>query len=244
MRENWTTEPEAIRTEINQLRTRHTPLAFLQNSQNLQLAIIKATHQVKELEVLIVRQESEMENLIDECLFFYHLQGTALRGFRCQPLRKSNKLLGLKFPTEIFFVERRQNPRLSTPKTASAIFSFANRQLPINSTVLNLSLEGACLIGKIPAQIRVDTAIMPLTLVLFTDEKNQVETRIQIAEAWVVWSNSELDGELEQEFGITFHLTGKERQNLENYLVTLGLANSLALSAPAPVAAIATNPCK
>lgn len=247
MRENWTTEAETIRAEINLLRTHRTPLAFLQEAENPQLAIIKATHQAKEMEVLIVQQATEVENLTNECLFFYRPQGAALRGFRCQPLHKINKLLGLKFPTEIFLVERRQYPRVPTPESAMAVFSFANRQRPLKSTVRNLSLEGARLLGQGATPARVGTTITPLTVSLYSGKNNQSEFRIHIAEALVVWCKKEEKNG--QEFAISFQLTGSERQHLENYLATRAMetARGQAATSSAPTVVLTpppSNPCK
>lgn len=247
MRENWTTETETIRNELNLLRTSRTQLAFLQEAAPPQLAIIKATQQVKDLEVLIVQQAKEVENLSDECLFFYRPQGAALRGFRCQPLRKINKLLGLKFPTEIFLVERRQHPRLTTPESALAVFSIANRQRPLKTTVRNLSQQGARLLGQGGPHPRVGTTITPLTLSLYSGKNNQSEFRIQMAEALVVWCKKvEEEG---QEFGITFKLSGDERYHLENYLATQTMEKECSKE-KSPLAPTAvppsppSNPCK
>lgn len=248
MRENWATEPESIRNELTLLQRERTPLALMQDSQNPQLTTIKAIQQIKTMEILVVHPAIEMGNLINECLFFYRPPGEALRGFRCQPIRKINQLLGLKFPTKIFRVERRQQPRLPTPPSAMAIFPLANRNRPIKCTIGNLSREGARLISQIPGHLRLTSTIAPLTLSLVGAPKQALETRIQICEASLVWSKAISDTGQEQEFGISFLPIGNDREHLENYLAVRTLEEikirNLVFPSPATSDGQAINPCK
>lgn len=217
MNQIWTEDPELIRQEIELLIANKVDLICgRRGAGNLTKLSIKGTGQSKAGDLIILYHPHEPTCKSNSCVYYYHIKGQPLRFFEVERVKQVNKLLGLKFPTRIFNIHRRNHERVTTPPPSRATFSLLNKQRVHTGKVDDISMAGAKLTVEIASVMAVGDLICHLSLILCSHYRTVEDTQIQIPEARVIW----LKGEEEKTttLGVQFQLVDKGIDLLSNYI--------------------------
>ncbi len=133
--------------------------------------------QISCLQELVVRDGKETIMVLEKPLgfvvsgeaffVFYRRPGqTLLRGFQGYIIQSGKDFFLVSFPTELFKVQRRKHPRVSTPLPSSFSMSPARSRRIVHGDVRNVSREGVLLQGDMLGLER-GQEISPLTLTLY-----------------------------------------------------------------------------
>lgn len=217
MNQIWTEDPERIREEIEFLITNKIDLICgRRGTNNLTKLSIKGTGESKVGELLILFHPHEPTCKSGTCVFYYHIKGHPLRFFEVERVKQVNKLLGLKFPTRIFNIHRRNHERVTTPHKSRATFSLLNKQRVHYGKIEDISLAGAKLSVEIPSVMAVGDIICHVGFILCSYFRTVEDTQIHIPEARVIWLKG--DSEKTTTLGLQFALDPKGIDTLSNYI--------------------------
>jgi len=217
MKQLWTEDAEMIRQEMDLIVQEKIRLFCIRRSvQNMKKLIAHGITQTEAGPLLILDHPHEPTCSQSTCNYYYHRKGQPLRCFECVKGKRVETYLGMTFPTRIFDIQRRRHPRVDTPDTSSATFSFQNKQRVHYGKVLNVSLAGARLAGDIPTIVKKGEIITPLVLTLHQQLYVGEETRIHIPEATI--KRVLADDERTMELGVHFSLPTDEHQTMADYI--------------------------
>lgn len=217
MNQIWTEDPALIREEIEFLIANKIDLICgRRGTNNLTKLALKGTGESKVGDLIILFHPHEPTCQSNSCVFYYHKQGFPLRFFEVERVKKVNKLLGLKFPSRIFNIHRRNHERVATPHKSMATFSLRNKQRVHHGKIEDISLAGAKLTVDIPTVMAVGDIICHITCTLCSWFRTVQDTQLHIPEAKVVWLKD--DGEKTTTLGLQFDLVAKGLDTLSNYI--------------------------
>lgn len=216
MRKLWTTDPESIHQEMAIVIKDKSPFSLFQHGQPTRKLVAHEITEKDGVKHIIFTKLSPFTISEDICYLVYHRPGEMMRGFHGPSQRESQQLLAVEFPSEIFQVQRRKFPRITTPGNSQASIALAHAQLPNTGSVADICLEGARITGKLSPRIRKNDLIGPITFTLFMSIATLAIDTFTVPEATVTRVR-EID-ENTREIGIHFKITGESRDTLEHYI--------------------------
>ncbi len=216
MRKLWTTDPETIHQEIEIVIKDKSQFTLFQHGQPTRKLIAKEITEKDGGKHVIFTKLTPFSISEDICYLVYHRTGEMMRGFHGPSQLESPQLLAVPFPTEIFQVQRRKFPRITTPGNSQASIALDYAQLPNTATVKDICMEGARLSGKISPRIRKNDIIGPISFTLYMQVATMAIDTFTVPQATVTRVH-ELD-ENSREIGIHFKLSEDARETLEHYI--------------------------
>ncbi|MDH5298033.1 MAG: PilZ domain-containing protein [Desulfobulbaceae bacterium] len=216
MRKLWTNVEEKIREEIETAVTDKVPFNLFQADQPPRPLRAQEITEKNGSKLIIFSKGVPFNTNKETCYLVYRRQGQMMRGFNGIPLLETPQLLAMSFPAEIFQIQRRKHPRIKTPGKSQAAIALEYTQRLNIAAVIDISMEGAKLIGKLSPRIRTGDIIGPITFTLHMRVATLNIDTLSIPKAKVV-RVSEVDDET-REIGLHFKVAGEERSTLEHYL--------------------------
>ena len=213
------TDPEQIQKEIKGLFENKIQLTFYQKGCKPQAVFAKGIDKkAAKTPLLVLFKPKEFEARQEMCNIFYRLEGQYMRGFQAVPHKEAKRFLALELPNDIFQIQLRKNPRVKTPPDSRVMFSQVGKQRLILTNLLDISLGGAKLRGRITANIKKGDIIGPLSLTLCMKNFKLDETTLNIYKAKVIRIKEIGGDEQETELAISYKLNEKEQMPLEDYM--------------------------
>jgi hypothetical protein len=221
MKRTWSTNVDEISKEIDLLIYQKARLFCLRDKEKTNTLHVKGKTRLQHSDILVLSHPGKNICPQNHCLFYYHRKGFPVRGFHCTPEKLVNGLLGVRFPREIFEIQRRKFPRVQVDKDSRAIFALLNRHRFHVGRIEDISLEGARISGDFPLVIEKGNIITPITLTLMPRFMRQAkETNIHIPEATVMRAINAEGGT--KELAIHFILQEMQKQQaFEAYIISL-----------------------
>ncbi len=216
MKKLWSKNTQEITDEIQALINNKSQIIFVNHSGTPKKARAKGMARTKSSNLLVIDYPVQIEDLSKKCLCYYHKKGCPIMGFYCTPAQQTDEYLGVNLPNQIFEIQRRKFPRVTTPNQSVASFSLMNRNRVIHGKVENVSMNGAKIYGDFPTIINKNNTVIPISLSLFQRFKHHQETPIHIPEALV--ARAEDNKGRTNGFGIIFDLPGNIQPVMEEYV--------------------------
>lgn len=216
MRKLWTTDPEKIQQEMEIVIREKSQFSLFQHNQPTRKLTAHEITEKDGAKHIIFTKLSAFSCSEDVCYLVYHRPGEMMRGFHGPSQRESQQLLAVEFPTEIFQVQRRRFPRISTPGKSHASIALEHAKLPNTAAVSDVCLEGARMHGKLSPRIRKNDVIGPITFTLHMRIATLAIDTFTVPEATVT-RVVELDEDT-REIGVHFKISGESRETLEHYI--------------------------
>jgi hypothetical protein len=210
------TKKKDIDTEINRIIDNNIKLFCIRNKTKPVPLNIKERAQIQNNTFLVVKHPQPKICPQRKCLFYYQVKGEAGRCFHCIPEKQINSLLALKYPEEIFEIQRRKYPRIKTYNDSLVSFSLAGKQRVYGGKIIDVCMEGAKITGDFPVKIGPGNVVSPLSMTLFLRSSQSRESVVHIPEARVV--RSLFRGEQTKEFSIHFVLPENLKEPLARYV--------------------------
>jgi hypothetical protein len=201
MREYWTEDSRKILKTIGKLIKANTPMHLYQKGvPPLTVYAREVIHKQKGSLLLLFKPGSSKVKK-EKCFISFQPKGQPLYGFEGVPLLESEQHVAIPFPEAIYRVQRRKHARVETPGNSKAVFTFRNRRRIYNCQVLDFSMRGARLLGKVFGEVKKGGVIEPISFSLCS-RYSDTEERINIPEATVTRMVERKDDETE--LGIFF----------------------------------------
>jgi len=216
MRKLWTTDPETIQEEMKIVIRDKSPFSLFQHGQPTRKLVAHEITEKEGIKHIIFTKLAPFSVSEDICYLVYHRPGEMMRGFHGPSQRESQQLLAVEFPSEIFQVQRRKFPRITTPGSSQASIALEHTQLPNTTSVADICLEGARMSGKLSPRIRKNDIIGPITFTLYMRIATMTIDTFTVPQATVTRVR-ELD-ENTREIGVHFKISGESRETLEHYI--------------------------
>lgn len=216
MRKLWTTDRVTIEEELRLVVKEKIPFNLFQHGQPVR-NLIPHDITIKDKVRHIVFAKLTPFNVSDDiCYLLYHRPGELMRGFNGPSKRESEQLLAVPLPVEIFQVQRRKFPRVSTPGNSIASIALDYTKLPNMATVADISMEGASLNGNLSPRIHKDEIIGPITFTLRLGISSVSVDTFTVPKATVAWVRDKENNT--REIGLHFKLSGASKLTLEHYI--------------------------
>ncbi|MBU0731162.1 MAG: PilZ domain-containing protein [Proteobacteria bacterium] len=215
MRRVWAESPETITQEINLLIDDQTRLNFCQKTAPNQVVFLSAIEPDDSGSCIKLTKRNAFGINPGECFLFYKRVNQLMRGFKSLVLNNDRKNITASLPSEIFEIQRRKHPRLTTPGNSRATFIPDGKQRLITCRVLDVTLDGARLVGNFSSSIKKDDILKPLSLSLCL-RYSDLEHKINITQARVAWvAERSKDQRL---MGVYFTEQNTDLEQLKHYL--------------------------
>ncbi|MBI5556795.1 MAG: PilZ domain-containing protein [Deltaproteobacteria bacterium] len=220
MNKTWSTNVDEISKEIDLLVYEKAKLFCLREKGATNTLFVKGKTRLNNSDLLVLSHPEKNICPKNQCLFYYHTNGSPVRGFHCTPEKLVNGLLAVHYPKEIFEIQRRKFPRVPVARDSRVSFSLLNRHRFHVGRIEDISLEGARISGEFPVIIEKGAIVTPITLTLIPPYLRQPnETNIHIPEATVIRSIQ--DEDITKELAIHFILNELQQQEaLERYILS------------------------
>lgn len=213
----FTNDPQVISKEIATLiESEGHVICSKDGTKNFKKLAVKGKISSPVGELFVINHPHEPTCASDTCLFYYHTKGNSLRCFETQRVSKSNNLLVLKYPTAIYNIHSRVNPRVKTAGNSRLTFSIRNRQRVLTGKVADISQQGAKLLVNIPSVLSPGDLLYHLTMALCSRFPFVDEAHLHVPEAKVMWLKGDEDHT--HTLGVKFTLPEKSLDALENYI--------------------------
>ena len=216
MRKVWSDDVNEIIAEITSLIDRKATLTLCVQGEKNRWVRPTSIDKRQNSPSIILQKSDKLEIPQTSCLFFYRPTSFLTRGFQVRPHKEAGNLFAMPLPKEIFETSQRRFPRVSTPKGSDARFSLQGKTRIFKCSVLNVSREGALLVGEIGTTIKRGDKIGPITMHLGLSFSTEV-TVVNVPEATVM-NVVESEESAEKTIGIHFHKTDPCLHELEPYI--------------------------
>lgn len=214
MKKSLTETPKEIRTELISLIKNKTALTMCQKNSAPRKIRIKALEKNKDQpNLLLAKTKTFNANADEACVLFYTPFNKPMHGLTVSVIKESNNHLEVDFPNEIFLVERRRFPRISTSGNSLVTFVLKGGTVTKRGQVLDVSKEGARF--KCGCGMRKNDIIGPLTFTLRM-KFSEMEEVVVVTEARVVRVSYCQDGE--EKYSLHFNAGDADQNRLEHYI--------------------------
>jgi hypothetical protein len=216
MKEQWSAAPEKIKKELLELIQNETPLTiYYQKAKSPLNSMLLEIKGHQNAAYCILERPADCKEISEGFLLYKKKQFSA-RGFIIQIIKITKDTIMIRFPGEIFEIQRRKYPRIDTPKNSRATFIVKGKQTMNACKVIDISKGGTWLSGKISYQLEPGIIIGPLTLNLTLDKYPKEIHEINIPEGKITRVISLHDNE--KSFGVCFEILDSERELVKKYI--------------------------
>ena len=218
MKKTWLDQQELILEELKKIFVEQVPLTFCQQGCMAQISSLQEIVRRDGKETILVLEKPDDFTLKDEGYFvFYRRPGQSLlRGFQGHLIKTGDGFFLVSFPRELYKVQRRRHPRVSTPPPSHFSMSPSRSRRLLSGEVVDVSREGALLRGDMEA-IEKGQEISPLSMTLYleNDKLEPVQVVVSLANIVRVIKEDEGDDHL---VSLQFWQKNCDHQALEQYL--------------------------
>lgn len=225
MRKLWTTDMATIQSELESVIAEKVPFNLFQHGQPARNLIAHEITEKDDIQHIIFTKLAPFSVSNKMCYLVYQRPGDMMRGFNGPSKRESDLLLAVPLPVEIFQIQRRKLPRFDTPGNSKASIALDYAKLPNTASVVNISKEGACLVGSsLSSRIHKNDKIGPISFSLCLQLASLAIDTFTVPSATVAWV-VEKDNNT-REIGISFKLSGAAQMTLDHYLKLRTIENA------------------
>ncbi len=219
MRQLWTDAPEIIEQEMLRAVAEQLPLNLhLQDKPPCLVRACEVAGPTSDRQLVLAKPTPFVTDGALCRLVYHRSGGPMLCEFTSPTLAESGQTLTLSLPEQIFLIQRRKYPRITTPSPSCVTLNSAGVE-GRSVSVADICMEGARLVinGALAPFFRQGTEIGPLTFSLHMQVPSMCIDALTIPSAQVVRIR-ELDNGMMLEVGIHFKAVGEVRESLDHYI--------------------------